>query len=297
MKPMTFQKKTSAMLLLAASAFALTSCFSIKTSGEYNTKQKNVQAAKATTIADLHPWKGKKVAYLGDSVTDPNVMPDNTKYWGFLRDWLGITPYVYGVNGMQWNDILRQTDELNKQHGQDVDAIMIFIGTNDFNGGVPIGKYYSENSEKVIAATGETRSEKTRLHRTLIKDGSTLCGRINAALEKIKSIYPTKQVVLLTPIHRAYAEFGGNNVQPDENWQNKNGEWFSSYIEAIKQAGNVWSVPVIDTNALCGLYPILDSNAQFFHDSKTDRLHPNAQGHRRIAQTLLYQLLSLPCTF
>ena len=298
MKSISIQKKFATAAIAATSVFLLTACVSVNTtSGRNKTTNNNAQTETRTTAADIHPWKNKKVAYFGDSVTDPNVLPDDTKYWGYLRDRLGITPYVYGVNGMQWSDIPRQTDELIKQHGQDVDAIMIFIGTNDFNGGVPIGSFYTESKETVVAATGEPRSEKTRMHRTVVKDPSTLCGRINIALEKIKATYPTKQVILLTPIHRAYAEFGDNNVQPDENWQNNIGEWFTTYVETIKQAGRVWSVPVIDTIALCGLYPILDSIAQFFHDSKTDRLHPNAQGHKRIAKTLFYQLLSLPCDF
>lgn len=298
MNPLNLQKKAAMIAITAISSVLLTSCLSIKNSSNGNkTKQSNVQMPTRQGIAATHPWSGKKVAYFGDSVTDPNVLPNDTKYWGYLRDWLGTTPYVYGINGMQWSDIPRQTDELIKQHGQDVDAIMIFIGTNDFNGGVPIGSFYTEASEKVVAAMGAPKSEQTRMHRTMVKDPSTLCGRINIALEKIKATYPTKQVILLTPIHRAYAEFGDNNVQPDENWQNNIGEWFSTYVETIKQAGRVWSVPVIDTNALCGLYPILDSNAPFFSNSNTDRLHPNTEGHKRIAKTLMYQLLSLPCTF
>ena len=52
-----------------------------------------------------HPWQGKRVAYLGDSVTDPRNKAAKTKYWAFLRDWLGITPYVYAVSGREWNDI------------------------------------------------------------------------------------------------------------------------------------------------------------------------------------------------
>ena len=53
-----------------------------------------------------HPWYGKKVGYIGDSITDPNCYGDNIKkYWDFLKEWLDITPYVYGVSGRQWNDV------------------------------------------------------------------------------------------------------------------------------------------------------------------------------------------------
>lgn len=88
-----------------------------------------------------HPWQGKRVAYFGDSITDPRNKASKKKYWGFLEDWLGITPYVYAVSGRQWNDIPRQAGQLHTEHGDSVDAILIFIGTNDYNAGVPIGEW------------------------------------------------------------------------------------------------------------------------------------------------------------
>ena len=53
--------------------------------------------ATIVTSSDMlqwHPWKGKRVAYFGDSITDPRNSGSKKKYWGFLEDWLGITPYV-----------------------------------------------------------------------------------------------------------------------------------------------------------------------------------------------------------
>lgn len=244
-----------------------------------------------------HPWQNKRVAYFGDSVTDPEAVGVKPKYHQFLKEMLGITPYVYGVNGREWSDIPHQAEQLEQEHGQDVDAILIFIGTNDFNAGVPIGKWYSESAEKVVAAAGKPRAEETRMKRTPVMDGATLCGRINIAMNKVKTLFPTKQVVLITPLHRAYAEFGDNNVQPSEEYANSCGEWFADYVEAVKQAGNVWAVPVIDLNADSGLYPLLDSQSVYFRDAQTDRLHPSVDGQRRMALTLMYRLLALPCTF
>ena len=78
-----------------------------------------------------HPWYGKKVGYIGDSITDPNCYGDNIKkYWDFLKEWLDITPYVYGVSGRQWNDVPRQAEQLKKEHGEEVDAIVVLMGTN-----------------------------------------------------------------------------------------------------------------------------------------------------------------------
>lgn len=126
-------------------------------------------------------------------------------------------------------------------------------------------------------------------------DGNTLKGRINIAISTLKHMFPQKQIVLFTPVHRAYAKFGEKNIQPAECYPNRLGLYIDDYVEAIKEAGNVWSVPVIDLNALCGLNPMIEEHVQYFANPETDRLHPNAKGHERIARTLMYQLLTIPC--
>ena len=101
-----------------------------------------------------HPWQGKRVAYLGDSITDPRNKASQMKYWGWLQDWLGITPYVYGVSGRQWNDVIRQANQ-----------------------GVPLGQWYQVTCDSVeYAHGGSTRHWETRRHRTLNFDESTFRG-------------------------------------------------------------------------------------------------------------------------
>ena len=101
-----------------------------------------VSAYAQSQATYTHPWMKKRVAYFGDSITDPNNKASRLKYWSYLQEWLGITPFVYGKSGRQWDDIPRQADMLQKEHGDSVDAIMIFMGTNDYNNGVPIGDWY-----------------------------------------------------------------------------------------------------------------------------------------------------------
>ena len=73
------------------------------------------------------------------------------------------------------------------------------------------------------------------------------------------------------------------------------GNGFTELVQqAVKDAGNIWAVPVIDMNAVSGLYPMMDEHAQYFADPQTDRLHPNDKGHERMARTLYYQLAVLP---
>ena len=241
-----------------------------------------------------HPWKGKRVAYFGDSITDPRNNGSKKKYWGFLEDWLGITPYVYGVSGRQWNDIPRQAQKLQEEHGDSVDAILIFIGTNDYNAGVPIGEWFEEKEEQVMAGIHEPKHLVDRRHRYPVMSDSTYRGRINQALDCVKQMYPRKQIVLLTPIHRAEFYANEKNWQPREDYTNQCGEYIDAYVESVKEAGNLWAVPVIDLNALCGLYPLMDEMAQFFKSAENDRLHPNDEGHRRMALTIMQQLSALP---
>ena len=244
-----------------------------------------------------HPWMQKRVAYLGDSITDPKNKAASKKYWYYLQQWLGITPWVYGISGRQWNDIPRQVEQLHQEHGDSVDAIVVFIGTNDFNDGVPIGEWYELKDEEVMAGIHEPKHMVSRRRMVPLMTSDTYRGRINKGLKALKQTYPTKQIVLLTPIHRAGFYRSDTNWQPTEDYYNRAGEPFLRYVEAIKEAGNLWSVPVIDLNALSGLFPMMDEHVRYFHDKDADRLHPNDKGHERLARTLYYQLGALPGAF
>ena len=254
-----------------------------------------VSAYAQSQATYTHPWMKKRVAYFGDSITDPNNKASRLKYWSYLQEWLGITPFVYGKSGRQWDDIPRQADMLQKEHGDSVDAIMIFMGTNDYNNGVPIGDWYETKNEQVVYGHGQPKKFVEREHRYMKMDNSTYRGRINIALDKVKRMYPNKQIVLLTPIHRAQFYANEKNWQITEDYTNQCGIYLEEYVNVVKEAGNIWSVPVIDLSSLCGLYPMADEFASYFHNSETDRLHPNDKGHERMAQTLFYQLLTLPC--
>ena len=255
-------------------------------------------------------WQGARVAYLGDSITDKKQVDrgQNDTYWVYLEKMLGIKSYVYGISGHQWHQIPGQTEKLIAEHDQEVDAIMIFVGTNDYNKNVPLGEWYSEEivDVEVSGPKGTSSGVMTqRKKRTLIMDKGTLRGRINIAMSQLKSIYPTKQIILLTPIHRGDAFLSDRNIQPNELYANGLGEYIDAYVNVVKEAGNVWAVPVIDLNSICGLYPLAESNGlywrapEFTKDAKSgkrrkDRLHPNSAGHLRMARALAYQLIGYP---
>ena len=231
----------------------------------------------------VHPWMQKRVAYFGDSITDPRNSGSKVKYWNFLQEWLGITPYVYAVSGRQWNDIPRQADKLREEHGDSVDAILIFIGTNDYNNGVPIGQWYEEKAEKVMYGHGQPKKLVNRKRRYMSMDANTYRGRINIALDKVKRMYPHQADCLAHPPSIVLSSIVMRRTgSVRKTTTNQCGIYLEEYIDAVKEAGNIWALPVIDMNALSGLYPMMDEHAQYFADPQVDRLHPNDKGHERI---------------
>lgn len=238
-------------------------------------------------------WQDKNVAFLGDSMTDPHRVGTTCIYWEYLSELLGIKPLVYGVNGAEWDGIYKQALKLHKEHGTNIDAILIFAGTNDYNHGLPIGEFFSETT-KQTNFNGDT---VTRKYRTPIMNDSTFCGRINRVMSYLKNNFPQQQIILMTPIHRSFAKFGPKNIQPDENYSNGQGLYLDAYVKALKEAASYWAVPLIDLHSISGLFPMAESQLQYFHSREMDRLHPNAQGDYRLAKTIQYQLLTLPSTF
>ena len=249
-------------------------------------------------------WNGKTVAFLGDSITDQHQISDslNDIYWHHMEKILGIKPYVYGISGRQWTDVIPQAERMEAELGQNVDAIFIFMGTNDFNAAAPIGEWYTI-SKKIVQISGPTTTP--RAHREFCYDEDTFKGRINKALLHLKSHYPDKQIIILTPIHRDAFRASPKNEAPGEEYSNSLGIFLDEYVNAVKEAGSVWSVPVIDLFSLSGLMPTVDEMKPYFRmkvrnrapEEFWDYLHPNSEGHLRMAYTISYQLLALPATF
>ncbi len=188
-------------------------------------------------------------------------------------------------------------DKLKKEHGDNFDAILIFMGTNDYNNGVPIGDWYTETFDSVRVALHKPSEMVQRRHRHFAMDKNTLKGRINIAMSKLKQMYPTKQIVVMTPVHRALFASSDKNIQPDEMYENARGLFFDEYVKAIKEVGNVRTVPVIDLNSLSvsSLFMTLvpGCSTRWIQIA----LHPNDAGHARMAKTIMQQLSALPCDF
>lgn len=235
-------------------------------------------------------WQGKRIGILGDSMTDPRHTYTEAHYYDYLQQLMGIDPRVYARSGYRWDGIYSKAVEMEKSEGDSLDAILIWAGTNDFNHSIPPGDFFTENLDSVVV----NGKMELRRHRTPAMNDSTFCGNINRTMEYLKKHYPSAQIVIMTPIHRAYAKFNEKNIQPDETYANALGLYLDDYVDVLKRAGSVWAVPVIDLHSLSGLYPLEDVYTPWFHNADTDRLHPNALGHYRIGRTIQRSLLALP---
>ena len=235
----------------------------------------------------MNAWKGKRVAFIGDSITEG--VGSEKAYHEYLAEWMGITALNYGVNGAQTSDMLGFVRRLEREH-PDVDAVFVFGGTNDYNAGLPMGDFF----DIAVETVNHDGVEAARSHRAPVTDDGCFCGRLNRLFGEIKRAFPRAQVVALTPIHRGYATFGADNVQPDELWANARGLFIDDYVHAVRRAAEIWSAQVIDLYRDCGLLPALGEYAEYFHDPVTDNLHPNARGHARIARTIMAALNAIP---
>jgi len=122
-------------------------------------------------------------------------------------------------------------------------------------------------------------------------DDSTVKGRINIALKLIKETYPQCPVVLLTPLHRGWFRLDEGNVQPEESYQNRVGEYLDAYVNAVKEAASIWSVNVIDLHAVSNMNPL--AGQEGYYKADWDHLHPGKEGNLHLAQVLYYQLLTI----
>ena len=282
---MTMMKKCSGILILLLSLLIFSYSQSLNTTSSHikiKDSEKNLNTQ----------WNGKRVAYLGDSMTQ-KPGDGSTVYWEYLDTLLGIQPFVYGISGHQWNDIYDQAVKLNNERGTDIDAIFIFAGTNDYNDNLPLGRFFTETTKQ----TNHDGQNVTRKYRSLIYNDTTFCGRINKVFSYLKTHYPKQQVIILTPLHRGFAKFSERNVQPEENYSNGQGLYLEDYVNCLKHAALNWAVPMIDLYSMSGLYPLSDSFTQYFRNKDTDRLHLNSFGNYRLAKTIQYQLLSIASTF
>ena len=242
-------------------------------------------------------WSGKRVCFLGDSITEGvGGIKAGERYFDLLGAEFGFEACGYGVNGASFLDLMKQAEKMRADHGDDVDAIFILAGTNNYYGAMPLGSWFDESVEIVVAQRnddGTPKIEERRTKRKFSFDKNTFRGSINTVMSYLRHNYAAKQIVLMTPIHRAFATFGPANIQYNELYSNSIGLFIGDYVEAVREASSLWSAELIDLHRISGLFPLYDESAGYFLNSETDRLHPNQLGNMRMARAIASKLPSI----
>lgn len=244
----------------------------------------------------IRHWQGKKVCFLGDSITDGIGVQKGERYFDLLHEMLGIESVGYGVNGAQFIGLLDQIRRMNDEQGKNVDAIFLFAGTNDYNSSRPLGEWYQYGTNRIVVekdSAGQPLHYEERRSRTFNKD-ETFRGCINTVLSELRHTYPKSQIVLMTPLHRAYAEFGPTNIQYPECCSNRLGLFIDDYVCVVREAAHIWSCELIDLHQTSGLFPLFDESADYFANPVSDRLHPGSRGHKRLAQIIAQKMIAIP---
>ena len=154
---------------------------------------------------------------VGDSITYLNDHRDETKYRlskGYLTDVAERLPYLHynnqGRNGWTIRGFARNIDSLGIPFG---DVYTVFLGTNDWWQGVPVGTWddYEQG-----------------------KGDSTVYGSFRMVVDKLHHLNPEAPIVLITPMQRT--DFVYINDYKNNAWGSfkaKNGQTLEQVADAV----------------------------------------------------------------
>ena len=156
-------------------------------------------------------WKGKKIAFLGDSITELNGFQATVKE--LLQ---ADTIYSYGKSGTTiGGDNLSFTNSMS-QVADDADLIFVFGGTNDFHISWPLGSM-------------DSRVNKNSFY-----------GATRMICEYFQENYSEAVIVFITPLQRTLPPMSG------EGTKNARGFELVDYVDAIIEVCKVYEIPVLD---------------------------------------------------
>lgn len=215
--------------------------------------------------------KGKKIAFLGDSITEGcGTTGEDATFWRILGRETGAEVFGYGIGGTRiapqhtpsesavWDqDFLSRVDAMIP----DADIVVVFGGTNDFgHGDAPFGTLAD-------------------------REPTTFCGAMHTLCRKLLERYPAAQIVIMTPTHRLSEQDRDIN----ERGIRRCGALID-YVRAIRETAEYYSIPVLDLYRVSGIQPAVEEMKVRY---MPDGLHPNDAGHVKIAEKLMGFLKSL----
>lgn len=215
----------------------------------------------------VNRWKNKTILFLGDSITQGCGC--NIPYPVLLEQCLELRRAGnYGVSATHISGAYQ--DVVHDSAGADVsftrrygsmepyaDAVCVFGGTNDFG-----------HRDTAPMGTMEDREDVS------------FFGALHLLCRGLTEKYPHAPILWFTPLHRAYGD-GYGETNPFT------GRSLEEYVEAIRRVACFYHLPLLDLYG-CGLDPRLQTIRE---QEVPDGLHPNDEGHRRLAQEFIAPFL------
>ena len=224
-------------------------------------------------------WAGKKVGFLGDSITGFG------QYVNAYAVMTGCVAINYGISGTTIaGDYANAFCKRYTQMANDLDMLVVFGGINDFRGSghsFPLGVFNNANLDGSL--------------------DTTFYGALHTLMRGLRAKYNSNiPIVFLTPLHCQYSADGrqegdydltaytadGTLVEstyPLNNGSSEYGSPLSGFVEAIKKTAEFYSIKVIDTYAISGIQPILPENKTAYTQ---DGLHLNGAGGELLASVI-----------
>ena len=208
-------------------------------------------------------WVGKKVACLGDSITQKTE--NVRKYYDFWKVYLSPDVVLdYGVAG---SSISRKTGEWPtwdtqvpfveriKTIPKDIDVLTIFGGVNDWV------------ADRTLGSLGDT-------------EDTTFYGALDKMFKYATQNFQDKDIYVFTPLQNDWIKRPANDGTTDG--RNRSGKYLKEYVEAIKQVAEKYAIPVCDLYSTM-FYPFAEG---FTEKYMPDGLHPNESAHKLMANKM-----------
>lgn len=208
-------------------------------------------------------WAGKKVACLGDSITQKTE--NVRKYYDFWKVYLSPDVVLdYGVAG---SSISRKTGEWPtwdtqvpfveriKTIPKDIDVLTIFGGVNDWV------------ADRTLGSLGDT-------------EDTTFYGALDKMFKYATQNFQGKDIYVFTPLQNDWIKRPANDGTTDG--RNRSGKYLKEYVEAIKQVAEKYAIPVCDLYSTM-FYPFAEG---FTEKYMPDGLHPNESAHKLMANKM-----------
>jgi len=208
--------------------------------------------------------KGKKINFLGDSITEGvGTACREEIYLNLIKEAEDLKEARnYGISGTRLA-VQNGPEDWGPAYSvrytgmdDDADIVVVFGGTNDFgHGNAPIGQF----TDRV---------------------NTTYYGACHVLMQGLIEKYPEAVIVFMTPLHR---------LTEDEPSMG-NGLPLKAYVDIIREVAEFYSIPVLDLYAMSGIQPRVPVLQEKYCP---DGLHPNGEGHKLIASRLTGFLKSL----